>query len=153
MVEAHHENIRATTAGTPPVAVPVSGMALLLIDVINDLAFDGSEALVAHAESTAAPLARLKHRATAVGVPTIHINDTSGSGALIFAAPSSIAPHALLQVTRVEASPPTARDYFVLKPKHSGFFGEIPPHAGRNPTCHPRAPGHTWPACRDGRQT
>jgi hypothetical protein len=43
------------------VAVPVAGTALVLIDVINDLAFDGSDALVAHAESMAAPLARLNH--------------------------------------------------------------------------------------------
>jgi nicotinamidase-related amidase len=64
----------------------------LLIDVINDLAFDGSEALVAQAESTAAPLARLKRQATAAGVPTIYI----------------------VSVPR--------GDYFVLKPKHSGFF-------------------------------
>ena len=34
---------------SPPrrrVSVPVSGTALLLIDVINDMAFEGSEALV-----------------------------------------------------------------------------------------------------------
>jgi nicotinamidase-related amidase len=60
------------------VAVPVAGTALLLIDVINDLAFDGSDALVAQAESMAAPLARLKRRATAAGVPTIYINDNFG---------------------------------------------------------------------------
>lgn len=32
------------------IAVPVSGTALLLIDVINDLAFNGSDALVAQAD-------------------------------------------------------------------------------------------------------
>jgi len=32
------------------VTLPVSGTALLLIDVINDLAFDGSQGLVAQAE-------------------------------------------------------------------------------------------------------
>ena len=40
-----------------PTVVPVAGTALLLIDVINDLAFDGSDALVAQAEPMAAPLA------------------------------------------------------------------------------------------------
>jgi hypothetical protein len=34
-----------------PVMVPVAGTALLLIDVINDLAFEGSDALVAQAEA------------------------------------------------------------------------------------------------------
>ena len=74
---AHHGTVR-DNAGTPPVAVPVFGTALLLIDVINDLAFDGSEALVAQAESMAARLALLKRRATAAGVPTIYINDKFG---------------------------------------------------------------------------
>ena len=56
----------------------MSGTALLLIDVINDLAFDGSEALVVEAEGMATRLATLKRRATAAGVPTIYINDNFG---------------------------------------------------------------------------
>lgn len=59
-------------------AVPVSGTALLLIDVINDLAFDGSEALVAQAEPMAKPLATLKRRVSAAGLPIIYINDNFG---------------------------------------------------------------------------
>ena len=93
---AHHKTTRVT-ADRRPVAVPVSGTALLLIDVINDLAFDGSEALVAQAESMAAPLARLKRRAMAAGVPTIYINDNFGQWRSDFAAQSRIAPHAPLQ--------------------------------------------------------
>jgi len=55
-------------AGEALVAIPVAGTALLLIDVINDLAFDGSGSLVARAESMAAPdhalfeFARLRNR-------------------------------------------------------------------------------------------
>jgi hypothetical protein len=60
------------------VVVPASGTALLLIDVINDLAFEGSEALVEQAESMATRLAALKRRATAAGVPAIYINDNFG---------------------------------------------------------------------------
>ena len=48
-----------------PVTLPVVGTALLLIEVINDLAFEGSEALVAQAEPMAIRLAALKRRATA----------------------------------------------------------------------------------------
>ena len=59
--------VRAHTA----IAVPVSGTALLLIDVINDLAFEGSEALVAQAEPMALRLATLKRRASAAGIPTL----------------------------------------------------------------------------------
>ena len=46
------------------ITVPVSGTALLLIDVINDLAFEGSAALVEQAEPMASRLAALKRRAT-----------------------------------------------------------------------------------------
>ena len=119
---AHHGETRAG-AGTSPVAVPVSGTALLLIDVINDLAFDGSEALVAQAESMAAPLARLKRRATAADVPTIYINDNFGQWRSDF---RRTVAHCTARTSpgRVVSRRlrPTARDYFVLKPKHSGFF-------------------------------
>ena len=103
--------------------VPVAGTALLLIDVINDLAFDGSEALVAQAESMAAPLARLKRRATAAGVPAIYINDNFGQWRSDFrrtvthCSARSSPGHRVSRRLR-----PNARDYFVLKPKHSGFF-------------------------------
>ena len=60
------------------ISVPVSGTALLLIDVINDLAFEGSEALVAQAEPMAVRLAALKRRAGAAGMPAIYINDNFG---------------------------------------------------------------------------
>ena len=83
-------------AGLSPVVVPVAGTALLLIDVINDLAFDGAEAIVAQAESMAAPLERTVAHCTARSSPG----------------------HLVSRRLR-----PTARDYFVLKPKHSGFFG------------------------------
>jgi nicotinamidase-related amidase len=64
--------------GRNAVSVPVAGTALLLIDVINDLAFEGSEALVAQAEPMASRLAVFARRAGAVGVPTIYVNDNFG---------------------------------------------------------------------------
>ena len=101
----------------------MAGTALLLIDVINDLAFDGSDALVEQAEAMAAPLARLKRRASAAGVPAIYINDNFGQWRSDFrktvahcAARSSPGRRVSLRLK------PTSRDYFVLKPKHSGFF-------------------------------
>jgi len=119
---AHSKQTRAN-AGEAPVAIPVSGTALLLIDVINDLAFDGSEALVAQAESMAAPLARLKRRATAAGVPTIYINDNFGQWRSDFRRTVAHCTARSSPGRRVSTRlRPTARDYFVLKPKHSGFF-------------------------------
>jgi nicotinamidase-related amidase len=117
---------RGTTrpnASDAPVVVPVAGTALVLIDVINDLAFDGSEGLVEKAESMSASLARLKRRATAAGVPSIYINDNFGQWRSDFrrtvahCTSRSSPGHRVSRRLR-----PTGRDYFVLKPKHSGFF-------------------------------
>ncbi len=105
------------------VNIPVTGTALLLIDVINDLAFEGSEPLVAQAEPMAARLARLKRRAAAAGVPAIYINDNFGQWRSDFrqtvahctarSSPGRVVSRRLR---------PTSKDYFVLKPKHSGFY-------------------------------
>src|SRR6187431_185325 len=113
----------AQHAAEAPVALPVSGTALLLIDVINDLAFDGSEALVAQAEPMAARLAAFKRRAAAAGVPSIYINDNFGQWRSDF---RKTVAHCISRSSpgrRVSSRlKPTSRDYFVLKPKHSGFF-------------------------------
>jgi nicotinamidase-related amidase len=120
---ATHRGTTRTNADEAPVAVPVAGTALLLIDVINDLAFDGSDALVAQAESMAAPLARLKRRAAAAGVPTIYINDNFGQWRSDFRRTVAHCTARSSPGQRVSKRlRPTARDYFVLKPKHSGFF-------------------------------
>jgi hypothetical protein len=58
--------------------LPVVGTALLLVDVINNLALDGSETLVAQAEPMAVRLAALKRRASTAGVLAIYINDNFG---------------------------------------------------------------------------
>jgi nicotinamidase-related amidase len=105
------------------VTVPVAGSALLLIDVINDLAFKGSEVLVAQAERMAPRLAALKSRASAAGVPSIYVNDNFGRWRSDFrqtVAHCTARSSPGRQVSR--RLRPTTRDYFVLKPKHSGFF-------------------------------
>jgi len=103
--------------------LPARGTALLLIDVINDLDFPGAEDLIAEAEPMARRLARLKQRATRAGVPTIYVNDNFGRWRSDFRQTVS---HCIAKSSpgrRVSrALRPTRRDYFVLKPKHSGFF-------------------------------
>lgn len=103
--------------------LPASGTALLLIDVINDLAFRGSDALVKQAGPMAQRLARLKQRAAAAGVPSIYANDNFGQWRSDFRktvahCTSRSSPGRVVS----QRLRPTARDYFVLKPKHSGFF-------------------------------
>jgi nicotinamidase-related amidase len=100
-----------------------SKIALLLIDVINDLEFDGGEVLVEHALPAAKKIASLKSRARLVGIPTIYVNDNFGKWRSDF---KQVVAHVIKDQTRgraiAELLRPDDDDYFVLKPKHSGFF-------------------------------
>ena len=100
-----------------------SNVALLLIDVINDLEFDSGEELLRHALPMAERLAELKRRAKGAGVPVIYVNDNFGKWQSDF---KQVLEHCLKDDTRgrplAELLRPEEDDYFVLKPKHSGFF-------------------------------
>ena len=100
-----------------------SPIALVLIDVINDLEFSGSEKLLKQALPMARNLARLKKRARAAGIPVIYVNDNFGRWQSDF---HKQVQHCLKDGVRgepiVRLLRPGAEDYFVLKPKHSGFF-------------------------------
>jgi nicotinamidase-related amidase len=98
-------------------------VALLLIDVINDLEFEGGEKLFQYALPAAKNIARLKKRAHKAGVPVIYVNDNFGRWRSDF---KRIVTHCLRDDVRgrpiTELLAPAEDDYFVLKPKHSGFF-------------------------------
>ena len=55
-----------------------SDVALLLIDVINDLEFDSGRDLLEHARPMAEHLAALKRRAKEAGIPVVYVNDNFG---------------------------------------------------------------------------
>ncbi len=97
--------------------------ALLLVDVINDMVFPGSSALVAQAVPMARKLAKLKARAKARGVPCVYCNDNFGRWRSDF---RSLVAHCVRDDVpgRPVASllQPDDDDYFVLKPRHSAFF-------------------------------
>jgi len=100
-----------------------SNVALLLIDVINDLEFDEGDQLLRFARPMADRIAELKRRAKQAGVPVIYVNDNFGKWQSDF---QKILKHCLEDDVRgkpvVELLKPDEDDYFVLKPKHSGFF-------------------------------
>jgi len=101
-----------------------SPVALLLIDVINDFEFDeGAEDLFRLALPAAKRIARLKARATEAGIPSIYVNDNFGKWRSDFRA---LVGHCIDDDTRgrpiAELLKPTDEDYFVLKPKQSGFY-------------------------------
>lgn len=100
-----------------------SEIVLLLIDVINDLEFAGGEELLQSALPAAKNIARLKERARQANVPVIYANDNFGRWRSDF---NRIVEHCLRNDLRgqpiAELLKPNDDDYFVLKPKHSGFF-------------------------------
>jgi nicotinamidase-related amidase len=100
-----------------------SAVALLLIDVINDMDFEGSEALVRQAVPMAERIAALKDRTKALGVPTVYVNDNFGRWQSDF---RSVVRHCLEDGVPGEETArilkPEDDDYFVLKPKHSAFY-------------------------------
>jgi len=99
-----------------------SGAALLLIDVINDFDFPEGEQLLQLAIPVGKNIAGLTHRARAAGIPVIYVNDNFGRWQSDF---KKIVDHALTEGRGkqfVEMLLPEDDDYFVLKPKHSGFY-------------------------------
>ncbi len=100
-----------------------SPATLLLIDVINDLEFDGNEQIIRSSRAMAKRIAALKIRAKEAGMACIYVNDNFGKWKSDF---NAQVEHCLHQKTSgsflTETLRPEAEDYFVLKPKHSGFF-------------------------------
>jgi nicotinamidase-related amidase len=98
-------------------------VVLLLIDVINDLEFETGAQLLQHALPMAEKLAPLKGRAKQAGIPAIYVNDNFGKWQSDF---NKLLQHCLAEGVcgkpLVQQLQPDEDDYFVLKPKHSGFF-------------------------------
>ena len=96
---------------------------LLLIDVINDFEFPEGQSLLQQAIPMARRLAELKRRAEENHIPSIYVNDNFGQWKSDFR-------HIVEHCTDDTAcgAPisnllrPQESDYFVLKPKHSGFY-------------------------------
>jgi nicotinamidase-related amidase len=98
-----------------------SDTVLLIVDVINDLDFPEAHQLARFIPKMVRSLSRLKKRARAAEVPVIYVNDNFGRWRSDF--------RALIDHCRkgpgaelVDKLSPEHDDYFVLKPKHSGFF-------------------------------
>ena len=100
-----------------------SKTALLLIDVINDFDFPEGEDLFRLAMPVGRNIAKLKERTRAAGIPSVYVNDNFGRWQSDF---KKIVAHCRREDGRgkpfVEMLLPEDDDYFVLKPKHSGFY-------------------------------
>jgi nicotinamidase-related amidase len=100
-----------------------SAVALLLIDMINDFEFEDGEKLFKYAQPAAQRIADLKRRCKALGIPVIYVNDNWGRWQSNL---DKLVEHVIEDDVRGrpvgELLKPDADDYFVLKPKQSGFF-------------------------------
>lgn len=100
-----------------------SPVALLLIDVINDLEFPEKEQILPFIGPMAHSILELKRRAKRAGVPVVYVNDNFGRWQSNFNAQiehcldDDVAGKELVELLK-----PDDDDYFVLKAKHSGFY-------------------------------
>ncbi|MBV8682265.1 MAG: cysteine hydrolase [Caulobacteraceae bacterium] len=97
--------------------------ALLIVDMINDLAFPGAEDLVAQIEGVADVILKLREAADRQGVPVVYVNDNFGQwhserSRLVEHCRRKKGPGARL----AEKLAPRDDDYFVIKPQVSGFY-------------------------------
>ncbi len=113
---AKNEDLRGNVPDNSPVA-------LLLIDVINDMEFPGGDTLFEHSVPIAPRIRELKQRAKALNIPVVYVNDNFGKWQSDL---NKLLTHCLGDDVRgrplVEQLAPDEDDYFVLKPKHSGFY-------------------------------
>jgi nicotinamidase-related amidase len=97
--------------------------AVLFVDVVNPFDFPGADALLANALRMTAPIARLRREARRAGAHVVYVNDNFGDW-----------HHGLRELVASCRSPrnpgrdfvaavaPGPGDYYVLKPRHSGFL-------------------------------
>ena len=99
------------------------GTALLILDMMNTLAFPGAERLRPAAEAAARAIRSLRDQADAAEVPVRYVNDNHGDWhdsreALIA---RCLEPDCAGR-TIAESLRPRDRDLFVIKPQFSGFY-------------------------------
>jgi nicotinamidase-related amidase len=97
--------------------------ALLIIDMLNDLAFDGGEKIAPDALKIAGRLKSLREEARAAGLPVIYVNDNyehwrAGRDELIAYVTRDDAPGREVAA----AMRPGDDDYLIIKPRVSGFY-------------------------------
>ncbi len=99
------------------------GVGLLIIDMINDIAFEGGDTLRPKAEAIAWTILALRDEADRLRVPVVYVNDNYGQwhserSKIVEACSSANSPARAM----VERMAPRDDDYFIIKPQFSGFY-------------------------------
>lgn len=106
--------------GSVPDSCPV---ALLIIDMLNDLEFPEGPDFLEPTLAAAHRIATLKKQAKALKIPVLYVNDNFGRWQSNI---NDVIDHCLNDGVRgqpiVELLRPDPDDYMVLKPKHSAFY-------------------------------
>lgn len=96
---------------------------MLIVDMINGLDFPEGKALLKQALPVAKNILKLKHKLKKKKVPVIYVNDHFGLWRSNW---EDVFKHASQEgkigAKMTEILKPEDDDYFVLKPKHSGFY-------------------------------
>jgi nicotinamidase-related amidase len=102
---------------------PRAKACLLIIDMISEFNFEGAEPLMPAIQKTARRIAGLKKRMKQAGIPVVYVNDNFGKWQSDF---RRLVARCLEEQCRgkqiVRLLRPDDDDYFVLKPRHSGFY-------------------------------
>jgi nicotinamidase-related amidase len=100
-----------------------SKAALLIIDMINDFNFPDGETLFVKSLSIAENILALKQKVKEADIPVIYVNDNFGRWKSNF---NILVDHCIhdnsIGKPIAKILRPDEEDYFVLKPKHSGFY-------------------------------
>jgi nicotinamidase-related amidase len=98
--------------------------ALLIVDMIGCWDFPDADKLLPAAMAIGPAIAKLKIRARAAGIPVIYCNDNRGRWRSDFPSLVALSVQCGGKVAGLTTLlQPDEEDYFILKPKHSAFFG------------------------------
>lgn len=105
------------------IAPDKSRVALLIIDMISDFRFEEAPQILPRLGPVVRRIASLKSSARTRGVPALYVNDNFGRWQSDFAGLVKYCTQAGQPgADLVRQLAPQKDDYFILKPRHSGFY-------------------------------
>lgn len=101
----------------------MSKTALLIIDMINDFNFNAGEALAKNTEKIIDSILKLKKSFNEKDMPVIYINDHYNLWQADFEKIMDYCSNETSEEIIKKIAPEKNQDYFLIKPKHSAFYG------------------------------